>query len=193
MGLRSNLPKDDIMKLFEMSNDMSIEMSDVKQSVDYLSTVIKSEEKISVEYFENGDDVPDPKDLNKEDKNLLIFDDVVLSKQSKIEDYYTRGRHSNVDCFYLSQNYFMLPRRTIRENANLFLIFPQDLKNVNHIFNDHVSGDMSKEEFKRLCKECWRRDHNFLTIDLTNKVESGKKYRKNFENFYFVDTDGSKI
>ena len=30
--------------------------------------------------------------------------------------------------FYLSQNYFKLPRQTIRENANFICLFPQDLK-----------------------------------------------------------------
>ena len=78
-------------------------------------------------------DVPDPRDLNPEDKNLMIFHDLLLGKQNKCEDYYTRRRHSNVDCFYLSQNYFKLPRQTIRENVNFICLFPQDLKNLNHI------------------------------------------------------------
>ena len=28
----------------------------------------------------------------------------------------------------------------------------QDLKNLNNIFDDHVLNDMSKEEFRQLCK-----------------------------------------
>ena len=72
-------------------------------------------------------DVPDPRDLNSEDKNLMIFDDLLLEKQNKCESYYIRGKHSNVDCFYLSQNYFKLPRQTIRENANFICLSPQDL------------------------------------------------------------------
>ena len=32
-------------------------------------------------------------------KNLMVFDDLMLSKQNKCEDYYVRGRHNNVDCF----------------------------------------------------------------------------------------------
>ena len=81
------------------------------------------------------------------------IDDLLLEKQNICESYYIRGRHSNVDCFYLAQNYFKLPRQTIRENANLICLFPQDLKNRNHIFNDHVASDMTKEEFKQLCKQ----------------------------------------
>ena len=58
----------------------------------------------------------------------MIFDDLLLEKQNKCECYYIRERHSNVDCIYLSQNYFKLPRQTIRENANFICLFPQDLK-----------------------------------------------------------------
>ena len=77
----------------------------------------------------------------------MVFDDLLLEKQNTCESYYVRGRHSNVDCFYLAHNYFKLPRQTIRENANFICLFPQDLKNLNHIFDDHVGSDMTKEEF----------------------------------------------
>jgi hypothetical protein len=86
--------------------------------------------------------------MDKERKNLMIFDDLQLEKQVKCESYYVRGRHSNVDCFYLAQNYFKLLRQTIRENANFICIFPQDQKNINHIYNNHASTDMPLDEFK---------------------------------------------
>ena len=113
----------------------------------------------------------------------MIFDDLLLEKQNKCESYYIRGRHSNVDCFYLSQNYFKLPRQTIRENANFICLFPQDLKNINHIYNDHVGDDMEKEEFRKFCKKCWEKPHGFAVIDLTSKKDSGK-YRSGFDNFF---------
>ena len=31
-------------------------------------------------FFETASDVPDPRDLNSEDKNLMIFDDLLLEK-----------------------------------------------------------------------------------------------------------------
>ena len=83
---------------------------------------------------------------------------------------------SNVNCFYLSQNYFKLPRQTIRENANFICLFPHDLKNINHIYNDRVGEDMSKEEFRKFCRTCWEKPHSFAVIDLTSK-----KVRENIE------------
>ena len=61
----------------------------------------------------------------------------------------------NCDTLYISQNYFRLPRQTIRENSNFIILFPQDVKNLNHIYADHCSSDMSKEEFKEFCKDVW--------------------------------------
>ena len=70
--------------------------------------------KIKAEFFSDCASIPDPAELDKNVKNLLILDDCILGKQSKAEAYYTRGRHNNCDTFYISQNYFLLPRQTIR-------------------------------------------------------------------------------
>ena len=113
----------------------------------------------------------------------MIFDNLLLEKQNKCECYYTRGRHSNVDCFYLSQNYFKLRRQTIRENADFICLFPQDLRNINYIYNDHVGEDMSKEEFRKVCRKCWEKPHSFAVIHLTSRRDAGK-YRDGLDNFY---------
>ena len=67
---------------------------------------IKKKSNIKCIFFENDSDVPDPRELSTDDKNLMIFDDLLRTRQNKCEDYYIRGRHSNVDCFYIAQNYF---------------------------------------------------------------------------------------
>ena len=87
----------------------------------------------------------------------MVFDGRLLEKQNTCESYYVREKHSRVDCFYLAQNYFKFPRQTITENANLICLFPQDLKNLNHIFEDHVGSDTTKEEFTQLCRVAWEK------------------------------------
>ena len=144
---------------------------------------IKKKSNIKCNFFENGSDIPDPRELNTEDKNLMIFDDLILEKQDKCETYYVCGRHSNVDCFYLGQNYFRLPRQTIRENANFICLFPQDLKYIHHIYDDHVGDDMTRKEFINFCKKCWQKPFGFVVIDLSSKKETGK-YRSGLDNFF---------
>ena len=91
------LPKEYILRLFNMRNE--IQNSQIPPSLvvkEWVSSLNK-ESDIKSYFFESASDVPDPRELNSEDKNLMIFDDLLLEKQNKTESYYVRGRHSNVD------------------------------------------------------------------------------------------------
>ena len=138
--------------------------------------------EITAEFYEDCDAIPDPKALDPKKKNLIILDDCYLGKQSKAGSYYSRGRHNNCDSLYISQNYFMLPRGSVRENSNIIILFPQNSKSVQHIYQDHCT-DLPFEEFKELCDSIWKVKYNFLTIDLTSSPLNGK-YRQNLESFY---------
>ena len=137
---------------------------------------------ITANFYENCDQIPDPKELNHDLKNLLILDDYFLGPQSKAGAYYTRGRHSNCDTVYISQNYFQLPRNSVRENRNFIILYPQNSKSISHIYQDHCT-DLPFEEFKHLCESIWKTPYSFLTIDLTSTAVNGK-YRENLERFY---------
>ena len=151
--------------------------------VEEMAKDIRDEIDVECKFYESADDVLDSRELSSEKKNLMVFDDLLLEKQITCESYYVRGRHSNVNCFYLARNYFKLPRQTIRENTNFICLFSQDLKNLNHIFDDHVEIDMTKEEFRQLCKTAWEKQHGFLIIDLSSKKNNGK-YRSGLDEFY---------
>ena len=61
--------------------------------------------------------------------------------------------------------------------------FPQDLKNINHIFDDHVGSDMTKEEFRQLCKTAWKNSTGLLSLILAVKKHNSK-YRNGLDEFY---------
>ena len=109
------------------------------------TSIISIDEEMAKDIRDKSEDVPDPRELISEKKNLMIFDDLLLEKQNTCESCCVRGRHSNVYCFYLDRHYFKLPRQAIRENTNFNCLFPQALKNLNHIFDDDVGSDMTKE------------------------------------------------
>ena len=140
---------------------------------------------IESEFMDDVEAIPDPSEINPQKKNVLVLDDVMLGPQNKAEAYYTRGRHSNVDTFYITQSYFRLPRQTIRENANLFILFMQDMKNLSHIYNDHCAGDgISYKQFSEFCNQVWRSGkHNYVMIDLSRDVDNGK-YRSGLKDFW---------
>ena len=146
-GFEEQLPKEMIMNIFESRDEILKEQISPNELIHELAKNRKnlSKEPIECNFYESADDVPDPKEISPDHKNLMIFDDLLLQKQNKGEAYYVRGRHSNCDCLYSKQNYFKLPCQTIRENANFFCLLPHDQKNIDHIFKDHVSQDMTKE------------------------------------------------
>ena len=180
-GLESGLSKEQLANLFK--NQDSIK-SPVQIIDEYILSggVVKG--GIKAEFYDDCNLIPDPSTLNEEEKNLMIFDDCILEKQNKAQSYYTRGRHSNCDCFYISQNYFKLDRQTIRENSNLIILFPQNPKNLVHIHADHC-GEISFQDFKDFCNRVWSEKYNFVTLDLTN---SERKYRQNFDRFFNLNT-----
>ena len=179
-GFKEGFSKRQISNLF---SQQSVLLQSNLNPVDVLTEYNGNKEGgVTASFFEDSSLIPDPKTLNPNDKNLLILDDCYLGKQSKAEAYYSRGRHNNCDTIYISQNYFRLPRQTIRENSNFIILFPQDAKNLNHIHADHCS-DISKEEFINLCERSWTIKHNFVTIDLRSS-KNGGKYRRNLDSFY---------
>ena len=105
---------------------------------------IRDKSDVVCNFYQSAEDVPDP---SSEKTNLMVFDVLLLEKKNTCESYYGRRRHNNVHCFYLAQNYFKLPRQK-SERTRISCLFPQDLKNLNQIFDDHVGSDMTKEEFR---------------------------------------------
>ena len=46
------------------------------------------------------------------ENSTFVFDDMLLSKQeSNIDLFFTRGRHNNVDIYYISQSYYHFPKK----------------------------------------------------------------------------------
>ena len=182
-AFKEKLPKVVIIRLFENQTEITDLGISPTSIVEEMAKEIRDKSDAVCNFYQSAEDVPDPRELSSEKKNLMVFDDLLLEKQNACESYYVRGRHSNVDCFYLAQNYFKLPRQTIRENASFICTFLQEMKNLNHIFDDHVGSDMTKKEFRQLCRAAWEKQHGFVIIDLSSKKHDGK-YRSGLDEFY---------
>ena len=123
-AFEEKLPKEVIIRFFEnQSETTDLGISPISV-VEEMAKDIREKSNVQFKFYESAEDVSDPRELSSEKKNLMVFDDLLLEKQITCESYYVRGRNSNVDCFYLAQNYFKLPRQTIRENANFICLFP---------------------------------------------------------------------
>ena len=77
------------------------------------------------------------KTINKYKGSVVIFDDMFGAKNSsQIDEFFTRGRHEDLDVYYISQSYFALPRQIIRNNSDRLILFKQTLRDVQIMYYD---------------------------------------------------------
>ena len=113
--------------------------------------------------------------LNEYEIGIIVFDDILGSSHSRfIDQFFIRGRHNNLDIYYLSQSYFDLPMRTIRNNSNKIILFNQTLKHIEHIYRDVAGYDMNYGEIEELCRKLWEEDYNYVYIDRSKKRDQEK-------------------
>lgn len=150
---------------------------------EYLRLLMKPLTEIG--YFEYSDDdcITPPEDIRH--NSVIIFDDVASCNQDIIKSYFCFGRHKNTDCFYLCQTYSAIPKQLIRDNSNLLIIFKQDLTNLKHVYDDHVTVDMTFQKFKDICAQCWNEKYGFVLIDKDCPLNEGR-YRLGFDKFISI-------
>lgn len=149
----------------------------------YLEKLLKPIKSLGYYAFNNSEDIIPPSKAKP--NSICIFDDVSCAKQNVIREYFSMGRHNNLDCFYLCQTYTKIPKHLIRDNANVLLLFKQDDLNLRHVYTDHVGTDMSFETFKSICAYCWKKAFGFLSIFKDNKLNDGR-YRFGFDNYIYL-------
>ena len=111
-----------------------------------------------IAYFFDGDDkIKNPSELDSKSSHIMVFDDVMNADQTTIKDYFCRGRHNNVNVFYLCQSLHKIAKHCIRDNANVFILFHQDDKALKYFYEMHISGDMEFKEFKQFCHNGWNK------------------------------------
>ena len=89
-AFEEQLPKESILRLFDNQNEiMQLNHSPVILLEEMANNQTQKSD-IDCQFFENASDVPDPRQLSPDKKNLMVFDDLLLEKQNKCEAYYTR-------------------------------------------------------------------------------------------------------
>lgn len=154
-----------------------------QEKYEYLRKLLTPLTEIGYHEYSAGDDIIPPKEAAE--NSVIIFDDVVCDSQSIIREYFSFGRHRNIDCFYLCQTYSSIPKQLVRDNSNFLILFKQDYTNLKHVYDDHVNIDMSIDKFKEICSYCWRNPHGFLVINKDCDVNGGR-YREGFDNLISI-------
>ena len=93
---------------------------------------------------------------------------------SQKDDFFTRGRHEDLDVYYISQSFFGLTTQSIRNNSDRLILFKQTLRDVQNMYQDIGAFDMKYDEFKEMCRAIWSEKFNYLCIDMTKNKNEGK-------------------
>lgn len=114
--------------------------------------------------------------FDKELNHLVVWDDLVLSKDlSMVENYYIRARKLNVSVIFISQSYFKIPK-IIRNNCSYMVLLKlSGNREVNMILSEFGLG-VSKEELIELYEYATREKFSPLLIDL--EADKFNRFRK---------------
>ena len=140
---------------------------------------------IEISVHEKIDELKYPQKYEGE-STVFILDDLNEREMNddRIQALFKRSRHSNIFIFIISQDYYELPKRTIRANINIFHLFrTNNCKDLQILFQDKASMDMNIAEFKELCSMCWQTKYQPLIIDMSKEMYQ-RKYRLGLDSIF---------
>ena len=123
--------------------------------------------------------------LNKENKILLVFDDVIadminnIKLNSIVTELFIRGRKLNFKFYHalLSSSYFKVPKEVRLNTAHLFIPKISDKRELQQIAINH-SSDISTKDFINIYKKCTGKPYSFLVIDTSLASDNPLRFRK---------------
>ena len=99
-----------------------------EQDIDVvIEEVINNEDfeksNIEIETYDNIEELKYPQEYD--DGGIIILDDLNEKEMNdpRVQAMFKRSRHVNLSIFIISQDYYELPKKTIRANGNIYHIF----------------------------------------------------------------------
>ena len=190
-----NNPNNNIVSKFENHRHVIIGPSNVGKTYYMLKVLEKIGNKRPIHIitrspnqYPNHKTSKEIKPTNKYKASIVIFDDMLGAKNSsQIDEFFTRGRHEDLDVYYISQSYFALPRQSIRNNSDRLILFKQTLRDAQSMYHDIGAFDMIYDEFKEMFRVAWSGKFNYLCIDMTKNKNDGKYRIFNESKTTYID------
>lgn len=116
--------------------------------------------------------------FDKDYNHLVIWDDLVLSKDlTSVSEYYIKCRKKNVSVAFISQSYFKIPK-IIRNNCNYMVLLKlSGQREVNIILSEFGLG-ITKEQLLNVYNYATREKLQPLLIDMA--ADPPNRFRKGF-------------
>lgn len=125
--------------------------------------------------------------MDKEENHLVIWDDLVLTKDlSSVEKYYIRARKLNCSVVFLSQSYYDIPKMIRKNSSYLVVLNLGGSKRETTALLNEWGTELDKDELKAIYDDCTS-EHMRPLIIAGGKVDKNKKYRKGWKDYYNLD------
>ena len=113
---------------------------------------------------------------------------MISMNDPRVQALFKISRDNNLSISIISQDYYDLPKRTIRANGNMYHIFkPNNFRDVQNLAQDKASMDMTLNEFKNPTSICWKGKYQPLTIDMTKDIYTGP-FRLGLKGIFVPDS-----
>ncbi|ESP02108.1 hypothetical protein LOTGIDRAFT_111505, partial [Lottia gigantea] len=153
------LPKKDVQDIFQY--DEENEEVEIKDIID---NYIKPKNPTDIKVFLTKKCLSN---IESNRKNLILFDDCVPQRNQAVQQtFFTKGRHHNCHYIYQSQSFYGMDSMFIRKNANCFLLFELNDKDLSQIIQS-INHGMDRDAFKKVCKAQWKNpdDHGYVFVN----------------------------
>ena len=122
---------------------------------------------------------------------ITILDDFNEKEMNdpRVQAMFKRSRQNSLSMFIISQDFYEPPQKTIRANGNIYHIFkPNNFRNVQSLYQNKASMDMTLNEFKNLTSACWNEKYQPFTIGMTEDRYQGR-YRLGLKSTFVPDSN----
>ena len=93
----------------------------------------------------------------------------------RVQAMFKRSGHKNLSIFIIVQEYYELPKRTIRAYGNIYHIFkPNNFRDILKLYQEKSFMNITLNEIKLLTSTCWNEKYHPLTIDMTKDKYCGR-------------------
>jgi hypothetical protein len=145
----------------------------------------KENEQITIS--EGISSTPKLDSMDKEENHLVIWDDLVLTKDlSSVEKYYIRARKLNCSVVFLSQSYYDIPKMIRKNSSYLVILNLGGSKRETTAILNEWGTELDKDELKAIYEDCTS-EHMRPLIIAGGKQDRNKKYRKGWKDYYNLD------
>jgi len=176
-----------LIKIFSTGEGTFADITIVTRNKDEPLYNYLSGEFQQIQIKEGMSNTPKLDDMDKEYNHLVVWDDLVLSKNlNNVEEYYMRARKKNCSVIFLSQSYYDIPKFVRKNSSYLVLLDLGGSRRERTSIMSEWSSELLPYQLAAIYNDAVSVPLRPLIIT-GGKIAKDKKYRKGWLDYYNLD------